>query len=412
MRGAAAISGVISPRAWLAVMLAALAMILAGCSAGTLLSDAGPAPGAPKGKSVPPVVIQQFTGIPPDRLSVFSTALVAAGASHNISIARGDDRAGAFGLGGSLRAMPGSAGVRLAYELQFRDAGGVLIGTISGEDNAGVFAGADPWQAVTPAVLDRVARRTADELARILGGHGYAVRIASLAAPPPDLFARAGEGAERQIDFETVHGPGLAALGTFGLEGADQVVEHEDIAPTVASVAPLPGEGLLPVVAASEEGLAPAPPDEDQPNAPVRAALAETSKARDGTAVPARSDPGKQAIRAVAVVPVKGSPGGGDAELTAVVRKVLSEAGWPVVSKPQRDALTVEGRVKLAKKDAETQTVTIRWLVKTPDGKLLGDVKQSNDVPVGALDGGWGPAARAVAEAAATGIFDVVKTYR
>jgi len=84
----------------------------------------------------------------------------------------------------------------------------------------------------------------------------------------------------------------------------------------------------------------------------------------------------------------------------------------PVVSKPQRDALTVEGRVKLAKKDAETQTVTIRWLVKTPDGKLLGDVKQSNDVPVGALDGGWGPAARAVAEAAATGIFDVVKTYR
>jgi hypothetical protein len=50
--------------------------------------------------------------------------------------------------------------------------------------------------------------------------------------------------------------------------------------------------------------------------------------------------------------------------------------------------------------------------VKSPDGKTLGDVKQANDVPLGSLDQGWGPAAAAVAEAAATGIFDLVKRYR
>jgi hypothetical protein len=355
--------------------------------------------------------MEQIAGPPPDRLAVFQSALAGAGSSHGVGIVFATTP-GAYRLGGSMRASSESAGVRVVYELHLSEPGGAPIGVIGGEDNAGVFSGADPWQAVTPEVLDRIARRSADALARKLADRGYSARTASLIAPPPDFFAKAGEGAERQIDFETVHGPGLAALGTFGLEGADKVVEHEDILPTVASVDPLPGEGMLPVVAVSDEGLAPAPPGDDERQAPPRRAMAEAVKARDGTAVPARAEPGKQAIRAVAVVPVKGSPGGGDAELTSVVRKVLSEAGWPVVSKPQRDALTVEGRIKLAKKDAETETVSIRWLVKTPDGKLLGDVKQSNDVPKGALDGGWGPAARAVAEAAATGIFDLVKRYR
>jgi len=401
----------VAPRAWPAAVLAVLVMILTGCSAASLLSDAGP-PGSTKNKVLPQVALQQIAGMPPDRMAVFNTALVAAGASHDIAILTGESAYGLKSLGGSMRAMPSSAGVRVVYELQVRNPEGALIGTIGGEDNAGIFAGADPWQAVTPSVLDRVARRTADELARRLSDMGYGARVASLIAPPPDLFAKAGEGAERQIDFETVHGPGLAALGTMGLEGADKEVVHEDIAPAVASVAPLPGEGMLPVVAVSDDGLMPAPPGEDEPKTLPRRAVAEASKAKDGTAVPARAEPGKQAIRAVAVVPVKGSPGGGDAELTSVVRKVLSEAGWPVVSKPQRDALTVEGRVKLAKKDAETETVSIRWLVKTPDGKVLGDVEQANDLPKGALDQGWGPAARAVAEAAATGIFDVVKKYR
>mgnify|MGYP007071443892 CR=1 FL=1 len=72
----------------------------------------------------------------------------------------------------------------------------------------------------------------------------------------------------------------------------------------------------------------------------------------------------------------------------------------------------IEGHVKLAAKDDQTQSVSLRWLVKSPTGKVLGDVKQANDIPAGSLDGGWGGAATAVAEAAATGIFDVVKRYR
>jgi len=409
---------------WRTTVLALLGLLLAACSsAGSLLSDSAPSSGGnPKGKTVPPVAYQQITGIPPGKLSDFKQALASAGGQHDIGFVEGSFQSGVFSIGGSIRAMPGSAGVRVVYEWQFRDADGVLIDTISGEDNAGVYSGTDPWGAVTSDVLDRVARRTADVMAQKLSAMGYATRLSGLTAPPAEFFARAGPEAGRQIDFETVHGPGLADIGTTQLANADQVVEHEDIKPRVAAVSPIPGEETMPQVTVSEKGLAAAPPATDDTGEAGAAALAGTAsappaeapaaKTPQATPVPATAKPGQQPIRAVAVVPVRGSPGGGDDELTAAIRKVLSEAGWPVVSKPQPDALTIEGRVKLTAKDQKTQTVALRWLVKSPDGKVLGDVKQANDVPAGALDTGWGSAASVVAEAAATGIFDVVKRYR
>ena len=414
-----AIRGSDRGRGWLATMLlAACALILAACSAGSILTDSSPSPGGnPKGKPVPPVAYQQIAGIPPDKLSVFKTSLAGAGGQHDIGFVEGNLGSGVFTLGGSIRAIPGSAGVRVVYEWQFRDADGVLIDTLSGEDNAGVYSGTDPWGAVTPDVLDRVARRTADLMAQKLSAMGYAARLASLTAPPPELFARAGPTAGRQIDFETVHGPGLAAVGTSQLANADQVVEHEEILPWVAAVSPIPGEEVMPQVTVSDDGRAAEPPASDDTGETALAASEPTQPApgkavKQATAVPATAKPGQQAIRAVAVVPVRGSPGDGDDELTTAMRKTLSEAGWPVVSRPQADALTIEGHVKLSAKDDSTQSVALRWLVKSPTGKVLGDVKQANDIPAGSLDGGWGGAATAVAEAAATGIFDVVKRYR
>lgn len=414
-----AIRGAKSYRGWLAAVLAAVfAIMLSACSAGSLLTDSAPASsGNPKGKTVPPVAYQQISGIPPDKLSAFKQSLASAGGQHDIGFVEGSLQTGMFSLGGSIRALPGNAGVRVVYEWQFRDADGVLIDTLTGEDNAGVYSGSDPWGAVTPDVLDRVARRTADLMAQKLSAMGYATRLSRLTSPPAELFAKAGPAAGRQIDFETVNGPGLAEIGATQMANADVVVEHEDIKPWVAAVSPIPGEELMPKVTVSEEGLAPAPPATDDTGEPALAAAEPAAPpaeapAKQATAVPATAKPGQQAIRAVAVVPVRGSPGPGDGELTSAMRKVLSEAGWPVVSKPQPDALTIEGKVKLAAKDAKTQSVSLRWVVKSPDGKVLGDVKQANEVPTGSLDGGWGGAAPVVAEAAASGIFDVVKRYR
>jgi hypothetical protein len=388
-------------------VIALLALVLAACSAGSLLTDSSsPSSGEPRGKTVPPIAFQQITGIPPGKLSELKGALTAAGGQHDIGFVAGTFQSGVFSLAGNFKATSESAGVRLVYQWQFRDADGVLIDTIDGEDNAGVYSGSDPWAAVSTAVLDRIARRTAEAMARKLSAMGYAARLASLTAPPAELFAMAAPDAHREIDFETVNGPGLGAAGAAFLAGADQVVTHEEITPAVASVAPIPGEGQMPRIALAEEPSAAPPPAGDGLGA-------EVPDPAPAPAKPAKkAKPGQREIRAVAVVPVKGSPAGGDAELTAAMRKTLSAAGWPVVGKPQPDALTIAGRVKLADKGKDAQSVTVIWQVSSPDGKPLGDVNQANDVPKGALDQGWGPAATAVAEAAATGIFDIVKRYR
>ncbi len=383
------------------VLLAVVGLLLASCSAGSLLVDQSNGKNAePQGKTVPPVAIQDVRGIPPGKLTELTTALSAAGSQHDIKFVSGNFQSGVFGLTGTFRATSTSAGVELVYQWQFRDGDGVLIDNIDGEDNAGVFKGADPWAGVSTAVLDRIARRTAETMARKLSAMGYATRLASLTAPPAELFAMAAPDAAREIDFDTIHGPGMGAIGAAMMEGADTVVAHEEIEPAVASVEPITGEGVMPRVALSDVPSATPPPgvDDTAPN------TVEAPSAPDGK-------PRGNEIRAVAVVPVKGSPGGGDAELTAAMRKTLSAAGWPVVSKPQADALTIVGRVKLAAK-GDAETVSLNWVVKSPDGKTLGNVKQANDVPAGSLDQGWGGAATAVAEAAASGIFDIVKRYR
>lgn len=396
-----------------AFLVVLLGLFLASCSAGSILLDSGTGgTKEPQGKSVPPVAIQQVKGIPPGKLAELKSALATAGGQHDIGFVVGDFQSGVFGLSGDFKASSGAAGVRLVYQWQFRDGDGVLIGNIDGEENAGVFSGSDPWAGVSSAVLDRIARRTAEDMARKLSTMGYATRLASLTAPPAELFAMAAPDAHREIDFDAMQGPGLGEAAAAMMANAGEVVEHEEIEPTVASVAPLKGEAFLPKVEVSDTpSAAPPPATDDTTIAAFDGEMPAAAPAPRKEKAARKAKPGQKEIRAVAVLPVKGSPGGGDAELTAAMRKTLAAAGWPVVSKPQADALTITGRVKVAEK-GKAQSVSLSWVVKSPDGKTLGDVKQANDVPKGALDQGWGPAALAVAEAAATGIFDIVKRYQ
>ncbi len=403
-------------------LMALLVMLLASCSTGSGVTDVGGT--EPKGKTVPPVAYQQITGLPPGKLNELKTALAVAGGTRDIGFVEGAAPAGAFTLGGQFRAFADASGVRVIYQWQFRDADGVLIDTLDGEDNAGLFSGTDPWAAVSPSVIERIARRTTEQMAKKLSGMGYATRLSRLYVPPADYFALASPDAHREVDFETLNGPGMASAGMDMIASAGDMPPAEalaDLEPSVTSVDPQPGEALLATTAAppppSDTEVAVEEVSSGSTRAKTADAGASTAERKSDLGEPAPKASEKQAkssreIRAVAVLAVKGSPGsGGDAELTAAMRKTLSAAGWPVVSKPQADALTIVGRVKVAEKGSG-QSVSVRWEVRSPDGETLGDVKQANDVPRGALDLGWGPAAFAVAEAAATGIFDIVKRYQ
>ena len=117
-------------------------------------------------------------------------------------------------------------------------------------------------------------------------------------------------------------------------------------------------------------------------------------------------------IGAVAVLEVKGAPGDGNSELTAAMRHTLSTAGWPVLTKPRADALTITGKVDVGPPSEGGQRVALAWTVTSPDGRPLGTIRQSNTVPSGSLDKAWGDNALYAAQAAATGIFDLVKKLR
>ena len=117
-------------------------------------------------------------------------------------------------------------------------------------------------------------------------------------------------------------------------------------------------------------------------------------------------------FRSVAVVAVKGATPKGNDELTKAMRQTLAKAGWTVLTAPSKNALTIAGQVVVAPVSGSEQKVSLQWVVTTPAGKKLGDIKQANNVPAGSLDAGWGENAGFVAEAAATGIFDLINKYR
>ena len=117
-------------------------------------------------------------------------------------------------------------------------------------------------------------------------------------------------------------------------------------------------------------------------------------------------------IDKVALVGVTGSPGRGNDELFRAMRKVLRQAGWPVVSEPSETALAITGKVAIGNASNGVQPVELAWAVMLPTGKVLGTVRQQNDVPAGSLNEGWGQTAGFAAEAAAEGIFSLVEQVR
>jgi hypothetical protein len=394
-------------------MFSSLPVVLASCSGGSFIDSTGLS--EQRGLAVPPVAFGQVTGIPQAKLSDLKTALGVSGSERDIDFAESNFYGGQFSVSGSFESYAESTGVRIVYQWQLRDSAGTLIQTIDGDDNAGVSTGSDPWSAVSSVVLQRIAKRTTETMAGKLAELGYGTKLTALYVPPAEYFVRAGTESQREIDFETLNGPNGA------IAGYDMVPPPDDDLVDGETVDPLPGENKM--VAAVVETPEPEaqPPVEAETGGKLAKSEAQpveqnTAKSDlpQGTSTAAAKPRGKARveIRAVALMPVKGSPGGGDAELTAAMRKTLTEAGWPVVSKPSPDALTIVGMVKVANKGTVNQSVSVRWVVQSPDGKTLGDVKQANDVPKGALDRGWGPTAYVVAEAAAGGIFDIVKRFQ
>ena len=113
---------------------------------------------------------------------------------------------------------------------------------------------------------------------------------------------------------------------------------------------------------------------------------------------------------ALAVRPVDDAPGDGRYSLARAMRRALAGYGLRAAESLENAAYIVLGSVQVreAAQSSAHQSILVDWTVLTPDGARIGTVNQSNVLPKGALDGAWGPLARAVAEAGAAGVMDML----
>lgn len=361
-------------QARIAILELGLVFALFGCAGGGAGKPFAKVDGSVSGTPAAPITLVSIAGLPDSKLQTFRQALLTAGSKRNIAIIDGPFDAGSFALSGIFAVQPAEGELSLVHNWTLTDKAGKVLHTIAANERAPAV-GVDPWAAVSPGVLGRAAAYTAESLSSRLSQLGYATQVGGI-PPPIDAFALARPGAEKDIDYETLLGPG-----------------RDDPS----------------VMAAASPWIAP-PVQTMEPEAPLHdKAVPQNVSLQGKQAKAAKAD---YQIKAVAVMRVKGSPGKGDAELTEAMRSTLKTAGWSVISAPRADALTIGGKVKLDDADGDTQRVSLVWTISAPNGKVLGAISQSNIVPTGSIDLGWGDTAIQVAEAAALGIFDVVKKLR
>lgn len=115
----------------------------------------------------------------------------------------------------------------------------------------------------------------------------------------------------------------------------------------------------------------------------------------------------------VAVQGVTGAPGDGSRTLAQAIGTALKRANLTVAATPGAKAsFILTGRVLMSPPAAGKQDVKVSWILARPDGSEVGLVRQENAVPAGSLDGAWGDVAYAVAAAAAPGIARLIRQAR
>jgi len=70
---------------------------------------------------------------------------------------------------------------------------------------------------------------------------------------------------------------------------------------------------------------------------------------------------------------------------------------------------TVVGTVNLTPIDDRMANLVIKWILKDPAGKNVGDIEQANPVPLAAAKGSWAGFGDIVATAASEGVLELLE---
>lgn len=113
--------------------------------------------------AIPPVVFLPVTGAPQSAVTNLATSMRAAAKSESVPVVASLDRGANFQIKGYFSALNDGTGTILVYVWDVLDQSGTRVHRISGQERGSRSAG-DPWSAITPEILERVAWTTMNGL--------------------------------------------------------------------------------------------------------------------------------------------------------------------------------------------------------------------------------------------------------
>jgi hypothetical protein len=176
-----------------------IAVTLAGCSTGSDLTSVGnsqiapqPAATAAAAPAGPRIAIAAPIGPPQAVTDQLTQSLTTALEQQKVAVAKAPGDKADYTLRGYLVAAKDKAGTKFSYIWDVTDAAGKRVNRITGEDLAPGAAGADPWAALSPQLVQSVSTKTASSIGAWLPTQTTA-SVAS--ATPSGVGAAAAPGA-------------------------------------------------------------------------------------------------------------------------------------------------------------------------------------------------------------------------
>lgn len=146
------------------------------------------------------------------------------------------------------------------------------------------------------------------------------------------------------------------------------------------------------------------------PVADGTAAAAEAAAATGTTptTAPVPTKPAERQVK-VLVAAVTGAPSDGNRQLYSGMRRALGSSKIVIVDGAAEDVFTVSGTVNLTPIDDRMGKLVVKWVLKDPAGKIVGDIEQANPVPLAAARGSWAGFGDIVATAASEGVLELLE---
>jgi hypothetical protein len=324
---------------------------LGGCSSGSSFSLPSfgrlgaekPVAETPQQTSAP-IAFAPVFGAPPAVSQQLSGALVTAAEQQKLAIVKDKSSTPDYTVRGYLVASPDKKGTKLSYVWDLTDQSGKRAHRIKGEELVTSKKGKSPWESIDKNAIDRIATKTASQIALWLPKRQAGAAPAKVAAAPSKSVASStpAEPAKPSVVAENKQQPAAKdPKYTGSTEMSAPKPDASQIFAIVPTVTGAPGDGKESLASALKKQLG---------------AKGINVSAKDG----------------------------------------------------KTGAYKVAGIVKLSSPTNGKQDISIEWNVLDPSGRKLGTVSQRNTIPQGSLDGEWGTTAHKAAEAAADGILKLL----